>query len=187
LTGKGEERTMAVDEIARQQLRRHLEDVLSEDDATTLMGSLPPVDWADVATKTDLAALGDRLDARLDAWEKRWEDRFGASEKRWDDRFGASEERWDGRFGASEKYWDARFRALEQRWDARFRALEQRWDARHEAMLHRIEASEHRLLATFRGEVNTAITGQTRLIIFALVGGITANTSLVLAAARFGG
>jgi len=176
LTGKGEERTMAVDEIARQQLRRHLEDVLSEDDATTLMGSLPPVDWADVATKTDLAALGDRLDARLDAWEKRWDDRFGASEKRWDDRFGASEERWDGRFGASEKYWDARFEASEQR-----------WDARHEAMLHRIEASEHRLLATFRGEVNTAITGQTRLIIFALVGGITANTSLVLAAARFGG
>jgi hypothetical protein len=176
LTGEGEERTMAVDEIARQQLRRHLEDVLSEDDATTLMSSLPPVDWADVATKTDLAALGDRLDARLDAWEKRWDDRFGASEKRWDDRFGASEERWDGRFGASEKYWDARFEASEQR-----------WDARHEAMLHRIEASEHRLLATFRGEVNTAITGQTRLIIFALVGGITANTSLVLAAARFGG
>jgi len=176
LTGEGEERTMAVDEIARQQLRRHLEDDLSEDDATTLMGSLPPVDWADVATKTDLAALGDRLDARLDAWEKRWDDRFGASEKRWDDRFGASEERWDGRFGASEKYWDARFEASEQR-----------WDARHEAMLHRIEASEHRLLATFRGEVNTAITGQTRLIIFALVGGITANTSLVLAAARFGG
>ncbi len=167
---------MAVDEIARQQLRRHLEDVLSEDDATTLMSSLPPVDWADVATKTDLAALGDRLDARLDAWEKRWDDRFGASEKRWDDRFGASEERWDGRFGASEKYWDARFEASEQR-----------WDARHEAMLHRIEASEHRLLATFRGEVNTAITGQTRLIIFALVGGITANTSLVLAAARFRG
>jgi hypothetical protein len=176
LTGEGEERTMAVDEIARQQFRRHLEDVLSEDDATTLMSSLPPVDWADVATKTDLAALGDRLDARLDAWEKRWDDRFRASEKRWDDRFGASEERWDGRFGASEKYWDGRFAASEQR-----------WDARHEAMLHRIEASEHRLLATFRGEVNTAITGQTRLIIFALVGGITANTSLVLAAARFGG
>jgi len=52
---------MAVDERARHELHRKLEEVLGSEEAATLMSHLPPVGWADVATKHDLAQLGDRL------------------------------------------------------------------------------------------------------------------------------
>ena len=48
---------MAVDERARHQLHSKLEQVLGPDEAQTLMAHLPPVGWADVATKRDLDQL----------------------------------------------------------------------------------------------------------------------------------
>lgn len=45
---------MAITEGNRHQLYRRLEEVLGPEEATTLMEHLPPVGWADVATKTDL-------------------------------------------------------------------------------------------------------------------------------------
>ncbi|MGH8901086.1 MAG: hypothetical protein ACRDYA_05240 [Egibacteraceae bacterium] len=42
---------MVVDERSRHELYAHLVDVLGSDHATTLMEHLPPVGWADVATK----------------------------------------------------------------------------------------------------------------------------------------
>ena len=48
---------MAVDERARHQLFQRLEAVLGAEEATILMEHLPPVGWADVATKRDLDAL----------------------------------------------------------------------------------------------------------------------------------
>ncbi len=61
------EARMAVDEYARHELFKRLEDVLGGKEASTLMAHLPPVGWADVATKSDLDHLGDVLDARFDA------------------------------------------------------------------------------------------------------------------------
>ena len=49
---------MAVDERARHTLHGRLDDVLGREEATTLMSLLPPVGWADVATKHDLDVLG---------------------------------------------------------------------------------------------------------------------------------
>lgn len=67
---------MAIDERARHELFRRLDEVLGPDAATTLIEHLPPVGWADVATKADLVALEGRLDARLAALEGRIEARF---------------------------------------------------------------------------------------------------------------
>jgi hypothetical protein len=56
---------MALDERARHELFLRLERALGPESAETLMELLPPVGWADVATKRDLDALGDKLEARL--------------------------------------------------------------------------------------------------------------------------
>jgi len=51
------EATMAITEQNRHDLHKRLDEVLGMDHATTLMGHLPPVGWADVATKHDLDQL----------------------------------------------------------------------------------------------------------------------------------
>ncbi|HVF11856.1 MAG TPA: hypothetical protein VNA87_02095 [Actinomycetota bacterium] len=56
---------MAIDEKSRHELYVKLEAVLGEQEATTLMEHLPPVGWADVATKRDLEQLKDAFRAEL--------------------------------------------------------------------------------------------------------------------------
>jgi hypothetical protein len=58
---------MAVDERRRHQLYRRLEEVLGQDEAGTLMDHLPPVGWADVARRSDLEHLSERLSDRFSA------------------------------------------------------------------------------------------------------------------------
>ena len=48
---------MAIDERSRHALHQRLEEVLGPEQAATLMEHLPPVGWADVATKRDLDLL----------------------------------------------------------------------------------------------------------------------------------
>ena len=52
---------MAVEERQRHDLHARLEQVLGPEEASTLMSYLPPVGWADVATKRDLDHFADRL------------------------------------------------------------------------------------------------------------------------------
>lgn len=60
---------MAISEQARHQLYSRLEQVLGQDEATTLIEYLPPLGWQDVATKRDLdaaiATLGGELRAEI--------------------------------------------------------------------------------------------------------------------------
>ncbi|TVR21459.1 MAG: hypothetical protein EA389_15020 [Ilumatobacter sp.] len=56
---------MTIDERQRYQLHQTLEAHLGPEAAATLMAHLPPVGWADVATKHDLKALEERLELRL--------------------------------------------------------------------------------------------------------------------------
>lgn len=74
---------MTIDERKRHDLYQRFEDVLGHEHADTLMELLPPVGWADVATKADLASL---------------ETRFGALETRVDARFETLEARMDKGF-----------------------------------------------------------------------------------------
>jgi hypothetical protein len=62
---------MAIDERARHELHRKLEEVLGANEAATLMSHLPPVGWADVATKHDLALLEERMNLRFQSMEDR--------------------------------------------------------------------------------------------------------------------
>jgi len=62
---------MAIDERARHELHRKLEEVLGPNEAATLMSHLPPVGWADVATKHDLALLEERMNLRFQSMEDR--------------------------------------------------------------------------------------------------------------------
>ena len=52
---------MALDERARHELFLRLEEALGPESAETLMEMLPPVGWADVATKRDLDAVEERM------------------------------------------------------------------------------------------------------------------------------
>ena len=56
---------MLIDDTARFELHEALRTEIGERNADTLMSMLPPVGWADVATKQDLENLETRLDARL--------------------------------------------------------------------------------------------------------------------------
>jgi hypothetical protein len=71
---------MAIDERARHELHRKLEEVLGADEAATLMAHLPPVGWADVATKHDvillkgdLAQLEERMNLRFEMVNQRFD------------------------------------------------------------------------------------------------------------------
>ena len=56
---------MGIDERARHGLYLRAEEVLGHEEADALMALLPPVGWADVATKRDLDHLGERMEAGL--------------------------------------------------------------------------------------------------------------------------
>ena len=58
---------MAVDQESRNHLHNKLTEAIGEGAAAVLMEHLPPVGWADVATKADLDHLGETLRLELRA------------------------------------------------------------------------------------------------------------------------
>ena len=56
---------MSITEASRFQLRTAIGQILDEEAADTLMELLPPVGWADVATKPDLQHLRDEMQADI--------------------------------------------------------------------------------------------------------------------------
>jgi hypothetical protein len=72
---------MAVTEKQRHDLYNDLEATLGSRSASVLMEHLPPVGWADVATRRDLDALDERIDHRFDVLEARIEARLERLER----------------------------------------------------------------------------------------------------------
>ena len=66
---------MTIDERQRHELysRQRVEASIGANAADTLMAMLPPVGWADVATKPDLDALRAYVDARFDQVDARFD------------------------------------------------------------------------------------------------------------------
>ena len=64
---------MTPSETQRFRLRDRLGELMEDDDVRTLMESLPPVDWHELATKEDLTALEERVGVRFDAVDVRFD------------------------------------------------------------------------------------------------------------------
>jgi hypothetical protein len=62
---------MTVTEEARYHLHQQLDDCVGEKGANTIMELLPPVGWADVATKRDLDQQSERLEHKIERVELR--------------------------------------------------------------------------------------------------------------------
>lgn len=63
-----------ITDAARTDLHNKVRDVLGEQEGDTLMAHLPPVGWADVATKKDVGHVADRIDVvreRIDVLSER--------------------------------------------------------------------------------------------------------------------
>lgn len=78
---------MTITEDDRYHLHQQLEGALDERGATTMMELLPPVGWADVATKRDLDQLEERTELRFDKVDIRFQgvdQRFDQLDQRFD-------------------------------------------------------------------------------------------------------
>ncbi|HEU5149684.1 MAG TPA: hypothetical protein VFU19_04260 [Iamia sp.] len=85
---------MTVTEESRHRLHQALDHAIGPEEATTLMEHLPPVGWADVATKTDLTHLGDTLRAEMDHRFDVVDLKLAAVDQRFDDLTTAMDQRF---------------------------------------------------------------------------------------------
>jgi chaperonin cofactor prefoldin len=172
----------AIDERARHELFVAVQDTLGPSHADTLMSLLPPVGWADVATKQDLHELEARMAMRFDIVNERFavvDERFKSLEERLDERFKGVDERFKGI--------DERFASIEQRLadmasgtDRRFTEVARRFteiDGRLEAFERQFEIVHNRL-----DGIQKSIIDQGRALMFGLIGSSASMASLCLGA-----
>jgi DNA anti-recombination protein RmuC len=161
---------MAVDERRRSQLYERLAGAVGEEAAGTMFELLPP--QTDLATTADLERLERKMDHRFELVDQR----FGQV----DQRFEQLEQRFDERF----RLMDARFEQVDARFgqvDARFGQVDDRFSSLQRELEARIDGARDELLAAFRGELVTAVAGQTRAMLVAVVTTVAAVGGLALA------
>ena len=71
---------------------------------------------------------------------------------------------------------------LEERLDGRFGRIDERFEAVHSA----IGQAKNEVLAAYRGEITAAVSGQTRAIIFTMIGTVLSLGGLAIALAQLG-
>ncbi len=123
---------MPISEAERHLMYLALEEALGKEGADALMSHLPPVGWADVATRSDLDHLREQLTTRIEMLEVRTDARF---------------DQIDSRF----REIDRRFEDLDRRFDridSRFDAQEERLSLAMDARFSEMSARLHQDLAT---------------------------------------
>lgn len=134
---------MTVTEESRHRLHQALDRTIGPEEATTLMEHLPPVGWADVATKTDLAHLREHIDHRFEVIDLR----FDHERAHVDGRFDHERIHVDGRFDVVDEQFrkvDEQFRSVDEQFrgvDEQFRSVDRRLDE----MVRRLEGIDNRL------------------------------------------
>ncbi len=155
-------------EDKRLALLTRLVEVLGQEEARTLMESLPPVLWHELATKADIKDREERLRAELDARFEKIDARFEKIDARFD--------RVDARFDQIEGRVDARFEKIDARFDqieGRIDQIEGRVDARFDKIEDWVDARFDKLagvLERMRGETALQFATQTRTLVLTLVG-----------------
>ena len=94
------------------------------------------------------------------------------------------EQRLDARIDGLEQRLDGRIDGLEQRMDDRFEAQRREMDARFAALDARLDRLRDEVVATFRGELVAAVSGQTRAIIVAVATAMFGLGGLALSLAQ---
>ncbi len=145
---------MPIDERRRSALFEAAARALGEDHAVTMFELLPPPE-TDLATRADLDLLEERLGARIDG-------------------VGARIDGVEQRLGARMDGLDTRMDGLDVRIDRVESHLHARLDAFEAGMRTEMALLREELLSAFRGELVSAIAGQTRGIIVAIMAAIIA-------------
>ncbi|MCY3862445.1 MAG: DUF1640 domain-containing protein [bacterium] len=171
-----------IDEKVRWALMRRLIEVLGEEEAETLMESLPPVVWSQLATKDDLGALEKRLMSAMDTRfsEFKSEIRNEFSEFKSEIRNEFSEFKSEIRNEFSEFKSEIRNEFTEFKSEIKSEFTEFKSEIRGELTEFRIE------LADQKGEWKTELARSTRTVVLSFVGVAVAMLGAMVALAQAG-
>ena len=165
---------MELDESHRRELLDSLAATLGDRPAATLMAHLPPVGWADVATKHDLNELERRIDMRFEVVDHRLDGL--------DRRLDGIDHRLDGL--------DHRLDGLDHRLDGIDNRLDPMDDRLDQVQSHlgaldgRIGTMDGRF-GTLAGELRREMTKQTYALLFGLGSLMLTLAGVIIAALHF--